>query len=303
MKRAIITGATGTVGTALIEELTQHQVEVLVLCRKNSRRLHQLPDNPYVKKVFCALDQLADLKNEDGQPYDVFFHMGWEGTIGPERDDMYLQNRNVKYALDAVETAKRFGCRRFVGVGSQAEYGHAEGLLKPDTPVHPEMGYGIGKLTAGLMTREHAHQLGMEHVWVRLLSIYGPNDGPRSLIMSTIHKIQSGEVPRLTKGEQWWDYLYSRDASKALELLGEKGVDGKTYVLGNGTVRQLKEYVTAIRDVICPGAQLDFGAIPYYDHQVMYLQADISEIVKDTGWHPETEFSDGIRKILASEAK
>ena len=49
MKRAIITGATGTVGTALIEELTQHQVEVLVLCRKNSRRLHQLPDNPYVK--------------------------------------------------------------------------------------------------------------------------------------------------------------------------------------------------------------------------------------------------------------
>ena len=53
MKRAIITGATGTVGTALIEELTQHQVEVLVLCRKNSRRLHQLPDNPYVKGMIC----------------------------------------------------------------------------------------------------------------------------------------------------------------------------------------------------------------------------------------------------------
>ena len=282
MKRAIITGATGTVGTALIEELTQNQVEVLVLCRKESRRLHQLPDNPFVRKVFCALDQLADLNHDDGQPYDVFFHMGWEGTIGPERDDMYLQNRNVKYALDAVETAKRFGCRRFVGVGSQAEYGHAEGLLRPDTPVHPEMGYGIGKLTAGLMTREHAHQLGLEHIWVRLLSIYGPNDGPQSLIMSTIQKIQAGEVPQLTKGEQWWDYLYSRDASRALKLLGEKGVDGKTYVLGNGKVRQLKDYVTDIRDVIRPDAQLDFGAIPYYDHQVMYLQADITEVVNDT---------------------
>ncbi|MBQ6564362.1 MAG: NAD(P)-dependent oxidoreductase [Clostridia bacterium] len=298
MRRAIITGATGTVGTALIEELTRHQIEVMVLCRKESRRLHQLPENPYVKKVFCALDQLSQLNNDQGLSYDVFFHMGWEGTIGPERDDMYLQNRNVKYALDAVETAKRFGCRHFVGVGSQAEYGFTEGILRPDTPVHPEMGYGIGKLTAGLMTREHAHQLGMEHIWVRLLSIYGPNDGPQSLIMSTIHKIQSGETPRLTKGEQWWDYLYSGDAAKALMLLSEKGHDGKTYVLGNGKVRQLKEYVNDIREVIRPDASLEFGAIPYYDHQVMYLQADISDVVADTGWYPETEFKDGIRKII-----
>lgn len=299
MKRAIITGATGTVGTALIEELTRHQVEIMVLCRKNSRRLHQIPVHPNVRVVYCPLDELASLANSTGETYDVFFHMGWEGTIGPERDDMYLQNRNVRYALDAVEAAKRFGCTRFIGVGSQAEYGHVEGILKPDTPVHPEMGYGIGKLTAGLMTRQHAHQLGMEHVWVRLLSIYGPNDGPQSLIMSTIRKIQAGEVPQLTKGEQWWDYLFSGDAAKALMLLGEKGRDGKTYILGSGKVRQLKEYVMDIRDVICPDARLDFGAIPYYDHQVMYLQADISEMIKDTGWRPETEFRDGIRQILA----
>ena len=299
MKRAIITGATGTVGTALIEKLTRHQVEIMVLCRKNSRRLHQIPVHPNVRVVYCPLDELASLANSTGETYDVFFHMGWEGTIGPERDDMYLQNRNVRYALDAVEAAKRFGCTRFIGVGSQAEYGHVEGILKPDTPVHPEMGYGIGKLTAGLMTRQHAHQLGMEHVWVRLLSIYGPNDGPQSLIMSTIHKIQAGEVPQLTKGEQWWDYLFSGDAAKALMLLGEKGRDGKTYILGSGKVRQLKEYVMDIRDVICPDARLDFGAIPYYDHQVMYLQADISEMIKETGWRPETEFRDGIRQILA----
>ncbi len=299
MKRAIITGATGTVGTALIEELTRHQVEIMVLCRKNSRRLHQIPVHPNVRVVYCPLDELASLANPTGETYDVFFHMGWEGTIGPERDDMYLQNRNVRYALDAVEAAKRFGCTRFIGVGSQAEYGHVEGILKPDTPVHPEMGYGIGKLTAGLMTRQHAHQLGMEHVWVRLLSIYGPNDGPQSLIMSTIHKIQAGEVPQLTKGEQWWDYLFSGDAAKALMLLGEKGRDGKTYILGSGKVRQLKEYVMDIRDVIRPDARLDFGAIPYYDHQVMYLQADISEMIEDTGWRPETEFRDGIRQILA----
>ena len=80
---------------------------------------------------------------------------------------MHLQNKNVEYALDAVEAAKRFGCHTFIGAGSQAEYGRVEGLLKPDTPTFPEMGYGIAKLCAGHMTRKHAYQLGMNHIWVR----------------------------------------------------------------------------------------------------------------------------------------
>ncbi len=298
MKRAIITGATGAVGTALVKELITNNIETLVLCREGSRRNHQIPDHPLVTRKHCSLDQLASIENDTGNNYDVFYHFAWMGTTGAERNDMYLQNQNVRFALDAVGVAKRFGCKKFIGAGSQAEYGRVEGMLKPDTPAFPEMGYGIAKLCAGQMTREYAHQLGMQHIWVRILSVYGPNDGAQSMVMSTIHKLQNSEVPQFTKGEQLWDYLYSGDAGRAFRLIGQKGVDGKTYVLGSGQAQPLAEYIKVIRDIVNSNGQIELGAIPYTPKQVMCLQADISELNRDTGFVPEMDFAAGIKEIL-----
>ncbi|MBQ0100941.1 MAG: NAD(P)-dependent oxidoreductase, partial [Lachnospiraceae bacterium] len=104
--------------------------------------------------------------------------------------------------------------------------------------------------------------------------------------------------PEFTRGEQMWDYLYSMDAGRALYLLGEKGVDGKTYVLGSGSARPLREYMEVIRDICAPGAALGIGALPYGRNQIMYLKADISEVRKDTGWMPEVTFEEGIRNLV-----
>lgn len=298
MQRAILTGATGAVGVALIKELVSHNVEILVFCREGSKRNEQIPEHKLVTKRYCSLSELTNVQNDTGKTYDVFYHFAWEGTTGTARNDMYLQNQNVKYALDAVAAAKRFGCHTFIGAGSQAEYGRVEGILKPDTPTFPEMGYGIGKLCAGQMTREYAHQLGIKHIWTRILSIYGPNDGAQSMVMSTINKLKNGEVPQFTKGEQMWDYLYSGDAAEAFRLLGERGADGKIYVLGSGKVRPLAEYIKEIRDIVKPNAEIALGALPYREKQVMHLQADITELQKDVGFYPQTEFSKGIRRLI-----
>lgn len=301
MKRAILTGATGAVGSALIKELIKNNIEVLVLCRENSVRNCNIPIHSLVTKEYCDLSELNAITNKTGKDWDVFFHFAWLGTTGIARNDMYLQNQNVRYALDAVAVAKRFGCQTFIGAGSQAEYGRVEGLLTPETPAFPEMGYGIGKLCAGQMTREYAHQLGMKHIWARILSVYGPNDGAQSMVMSTINKLEKGEAPQFTKGEQMWDYLYSGDAAEAFRLLGEKGHDGKVYVLGSGIARPLAEYIKEIRDAVNPNAEIALGAIPYGEKQVMHLQADISELKKDTGWNPKTSFKSGIKIIVEEE--
>lgn len=298
MKRAVITGATGAVGTALIQELVNNEVEVLVFCHKGSRRISQLPQSQLVSIKYCDLNELSQIKNDTGKTYDVFYHFAWQGTTGAARNDMYLQNQNVNYALDAVKAAAEFGCHTFIGAGSQAEYGRVEGILKADTPTFPENGYGIGKLCAGFMTREHAHQLGMKHIWVRILSIYGSNDGAQSLVMSVINTFKNGGIPQCTKGEQMWDYLYNGDAARAFRLLGNNGIDGKVYVLGSGKARPLAEYIQDIRDVVAPGAQIAFGAIPYGPKQVMHLQADVSEIMRDTGWEPEMEYKKGIQIVI-----
>ena len=300
MKRAIITGATGAIGTALIRNLLSNGIEVLVFCREGSKRNVRIPEHELVTRKYCALNELANVQNDTGKSYDVFYHFAWEGTTGPARNDMYLQNQNVRYALDAVATAKRFGCHTFVGAGSQAEYGRVEGLLKSDTPTFPEIGYGIGKLCAGQMTREYAHQLGIKHVWTRILSVYGPNDGAQSMVMSTINKLRNGEVPEFTKGEQLWDYLYSGDAANAFRLLGEKGQDGKVYVLGSGHAEPLANYIKKIRDTVQPEADIALGAIPYSEKQVMHLEADILPLQKDLGWTPQMDFGEGIHRTWDS---
>lgn len=298
MTRVIITGATGAIGFALIRELISSGVEVLVLTRKESKRNESIMKHPLLSVKYCSLEELQEIQNDTGKTYDIFYHFAWAGTAGPGRNDMYLQNQNVKYALDAVGAAHRFGCRMFIGAGSQAEYGRVEGRLKPDTPTFPEMGYGYAKLCAGQMTREYSHRLGMQHIWVRILSIYGPNDGPQSMVMSTINKLREREIPELTKGEQLWDYLYSKDAARALRLLSEKGRDGKVYVLGNGSARPLSEYIKIIRDIVAPKQDIALGAIPYGENQIMYLCADIEELKRDTGFEPQYSFNDGIAETV-----
>ncbi|MBO5898712.1 MAG: NAD(P)-dependent oxidoreductase, partial [Clostridia bacterium] len=297
--RAIITGATGVVGNALIQELIQNGDEVLVLAQKGSKRNETIPNSPLVSVRFCDLSELATLQNTDSRPFDVFYHLAWDGTVGQARDDMYRQNRNVTYALDAVHTAHRFGCQCFVGAGSQAEYGRVEGILTPDTPTRPEMGYGIGKLCAGLMTRKECHALGMRHIWARILSVYGPYDGMQSVVMSTIESLRRGESPKLTRGEQMWDFLFSYDAARALVLLAERGIDGKTYVLGSGHARPLSEYMAEIRDVVAPSVPLSLGALPYGSGQIMHLEADISALREDLGWEPAHTFRQGIEILMA----
>lgn len=298
MRTAVITGPTGAVGMALIEKLINERVRVVAVCRPESKRILRIPENENVRIVECSLEEIDKLPDLIRDGADIFYHFAWAGTFGDARNDLNLQNNNVKYALDAVKAAKRIGCTKFVGAGSQAEYGRVEGVLKPDTLAFPENGYGIAKLCAGQMTRIMCGQLGMEHVWVRILSIYGPYDGENTMIMSVIRKILSGEKPSLTKGEQMWDYLYAKDVANAFYLVGEKGKNDAVYCVGSGKARHLKEYVECIRDSIDTDAELGIGDIPYGEKQVMYLCADIKKLTDDTGFVPEYDFDEGIRETI-----
>jgi len=303
MLRAVITGATGAIGTALIKKLLEENAEILVIARKNSQRNNCIPQHPKLQVIECDLDEIHQLENKTGKSWDVFYHFAWAGTMGAGRNDSAVQEQNVQFSLDALALAQRLHCKTFIGAGSQAEYGVVQGVITSKTVTNPVNEYGKAKLKAGRMIHEKAQQLGIKSIWVRILSIYGPNDNPNTMIMSTIKKLQSGELAQFTKAEQLWDYLFSYDIATALFLLSEKGVAGKTYVLANGHSRPLKEYIIELKNLINPNAKLEFGVIPYVNNQVINLVADISELVTDTGWKPQYSFADGIRIILNDLAK
>ena len=299
MKKAVVTGPTGVIGTALMKKLVLSGIEVYAVCRPNSKRIDTIMDHPLIHIVKCNLEELNYLASKIGESCDVFFHLAWEGTLDPRnRFDMYLQNKNVKYSLDAVEAAKSLGCSVFIGAGSQAEYGVRSGVMRPDTFPEPISGYGMAKLCAGQMTRYMCAQYGIRHVWPRILSIYGIGDGMQTFISSATMKMLLGERFAMTAGEQIWDYLYSEDAADALIAMAEKGKNGAVYVLGSGRTMKLKEYVTVIRDLIDPNLKIGFGDIPYNKDQVMHMEADISSLTEDTGWTPSTDFREGIQVLI-----
>ena len=112
---------------------------------------------------------------------------------------------------------------------------------------------------------------------------------------STIDKLLKKEHAAFTKGEQIWDFLYCDDAAEAFYLIGEKTEESKIYPLGSGERRTLSEYITALGRVVDPAAALGIGELPYPPGQAMFLQADISELQKDTGFAPVVGFEKGVR--------
>lgn len=298
MKRVIITGPTGAIGMALIQKCIETDVEVTAVCHRGSGRISHIPVSDKVKVVECNLDEIRNLPDILDGRFDVFFHFAWACTAGEGRNDVDAQTQNIRYAMDAVEVAGRLGCECFIGAGSQAEYGRFEGKLNDKVPPFPDNGYGIAKLCAGQLSRIRCSQLGIRHIWFRILSVYGKYDGEQTMIMSSIRSMLNGESPEYTPAGQIWDYLYSEDAAEALYLAAEKGRDGAVYCLGSGQARPLKEYIEIMRDEIDSGLTLKIGARPYADKQVMYLCADISDLQEDTGFMPQVGFREGVRKTI-----
>lgn len=308
--KIVITGPTGAIGHAIIEECIALNHEVLAVCRRNSARIGTIPVSPPVRIVEADLSDYAKglegnspskLKEVYGA-FDVFIHLAWNGTVGSDRNDTELQKKNVMYSLDAVKLAYALGCKRFIFAGSQAEYGRVEGKLTAATPTDPENEYGKGKLLAGGATKVLAEQLGMEHIRTRVLSVYGPFDGEKSMIISSLRKLLSGEKASFTKGEQEWDYLFAKDAGKAFLALAEKGISGKTYVIGSGEAKKLADDITVmaskVKEMTGTDPEIGLGDIPYGEKQVMNLCADITDLTADTGWVPETGFEEGIKKTI-----
>lgn len=294
-KTAVVTGPTGAIGHALCARLLREGITVYAVCRPGSRRAEALPEG--VTRVNCDLSALPALP-ERIPAADAWFHLAWTDTVGPGRNDMDAQIKNIQHSLDACRAAAVLGCRVFLGAGSQAEYGRVDHALTPDTPCFPETGYGMAKLCAGQMSRVECEKLGIDHIWPRILSVYGPYDGENSMIMSTIRALLAGKEPALTAGEQRWDYLYADDAAEALFLLALHGNTGAVYPLGSGTARPLRESVEQLRDAIDPALPLGFGELPYGPNQVMHLEADRSALTADTGFVPGTPFADGIKMTI-----
>lgn len=297
IKRVIISGATSSIGIALCEECVTNGIGVVAIIRPESNKCSLIPKSNLIEIVeseFSGYDSI----NSEGIHADVFFHLAWASTDGAAaRDNTYAQADNIQATLKAVELAKRCNCKVFVGAGSQAEYGRTDEVLTGDTACNPETAYGMTKLCAGMLSRLMCRQKGLDHVWTRILSAYGPNCSKRTVISYAVDTLLRGEKPILSDGRQVWDFIYISDVARALLACARSGVSGKTYVIGYGKSKLLREFLEEARDILSPGQDMGFGERPYNADAVMHLECDISELTADTGFFPTVDFEEGIRRL------
>ncbi len=301
MKRIVITGATSMIGSAIIRRALAQPLEVIyAVVRPNSNNLSHLPKDERIRIVECSVEHVSSLPELISEPCDTFYHIAWGLTGAKRNQDISGQAVNINYTVDAVKAAKALGCRRFIGAGSQAEYGHAPtSLISPATPTNPVQAYGIAKYAAGKLAEAEARLLGLNFFWVRIFSVYGPYDKPSTMISASLRKMRKAEHTSFTKGTQIWDYLYADDAGEAFVQIAKKAAGIKTYCLGSGNGMPLKDYITTMRDVVNPSLSIGLGEVPYANGVPLSICADISSLTEDTGWTPTTSFADGIRAMLS----
>ncbi len=297
--RCLVTGASGHIGAFLTKALLKRGCEVAVLVRPQSNlwRIDDVRDQ--VTLVYGALGNLAGTPETlNAWKPEAVFHCAWEGVTGAYRNDPAQITRNVVGSLELFEVAQAAGMRAWVGIGSQAEYGVVDGVLREDLVPQPVTSYGLAKLCLGMMTEKLCAMMDIRFIWLRLLATYGPMDAPQHMIPSLIGRLLAGEEPALTLGGQRWDYLYVTDAADAIcRLVLETPASG-VFNLGSGQAPAVRELAEAMRNRINPALSLNFGTVAYPPDQVMHLQADVSKLQAATGWSPQVTLDEGLRLTI-----
>lgn len=300
MSNVIVTGANSFVGKALVRELLDQGMDVYAVVGEASDT-SGLEDLEGSQRLYrCNMDRYSGLS--DILPlvsYDACVHLAWAGSTGQARADWQLQLDNASYACDLVGAlaAMEVGC--FIGVGTLAEldvmsYTPVDGATPNAVSI-----YGAAKIAAQLTTKAVCADLGVGHIWCRLVNVYGPGNYTGNFIGMAARRFLEGERASFTEGLQAYDFVYVEDVARALVCVINKGHLGCTYLVGSGDPKPLREYIMMIRDAAAPDAEIFFGEVPFNGNSLDDASYGIAKLVEHTGYVPRMSFDEGISKTLA----
>lgn len=288
--RVAVLGVTGFLGAWTARSLIHAGHEVIGVARPGSSRW-RIDAVRALEMRTAEILAWPDLI-EEARP-DVVVSLDWEGVSARDRGVNDMQQRNLTRLRASIRASIRAGARRFVGVGSQAEYGPTPGVIDETTSPRPVTEYGKAKLEACRESAQLTLDAGIEWAWPRVFSSYGPLDRDATVLATIADQTDRGERVELSSGLQPWSYLSAADTARALTLIA-------TSESPAGVINVAHPVAPPLRDSLIDFASaLGGNAVELLDFRMEYsdatqpLIADVSRLTA-LGWRPENSTSSAL---------
>lgn len=270
-----LTGATGFLGshTAEVLLLNGHKLLLAKRAKSDTRRCGGFADQ--IAWVDTDTEGWADVAISFAP--EVIINCAWDGVGVDGRAEWARQVRNIEYQQHLLNVALACGCKKVVGLGSQAEYGQFNGVVSEDDAVNPTSAYGATKLAAQIVLKTFCEQNDIKWYWFRLFSAFGEREDSSWLIPSVIRNMMTKQSMDMTGCEQKYSYLYVKDVSKVIAQSCVVDAPSGVYNVSSTQARPLKDLLEAIRQIVNPSFRLNFGALAHRVGQSMHNQGDMTK--------------------------
>ena len=306
MKRALIIGAAGFVGSYLIDHLLEEG--------RWSISATKMMNETICKNNIDLYDlNIMDSESVDGllqrvRP-DYIFHLAAQSSVALSWKNPGLTiDINIRGSVNVLDTIRKLDYKpRILLIGSGEEYGHIkqdELPIKEDNKVRPGNIYAATKAAQNMLGKIYADAYGLDIICVRAFNHIGPNQLPVFVVSDfckQIVEIEKGlkePIVRVGNLSAKRDFTDVRDVVKAYSLLIEKGFGGETYNVGSGHAVSIEEILNIIISMCKTNIVVVTDEEKLRPVDVPIIEADISKIKKDTGWEPKTKLQKTIADTL-----
>jgi nucleoside-diphosphate-sugar epimerase len=301
MKRIVITGSTGFVGSNLTRRLIRdgHEIHLLVRRGYQSWRIEGLPPKVYIHET-----DLTDKDELEGAIGEIkpewIFHLAVYGAYTWQKDLHQMVQTNVVGTMNLLDSCLKTGFESFVNTGTSSEYGYKDHPPKETECLEPNSCYAVTKASATMYCRYIAQSRGIRVSTLRLYSAYGPFEEPGRLIPTLAVKGLAGELPPLVNPEVGHDFVYIDDVVDAYLLAAGNNDQefGAVYNVGTGKQISIGEIVASVQKILKINAKPVWGSMPDREWDTNIWVADSRKIQTELGWRPRYTFEQGFKQMI-----
>ena len=293
MKKVIVRGANGFIGSSLIKKLVANNVEVVAVDITFAG--DRLPATDLITKVESGVDATLAEKIPAGE-YDAFYHLAWRGVNGAEKADPTVQLDNIQMAVDCANVCKQIGVKKLLCAGTVAE--NVTFSLPNLEKTSGGMMYGVAKHACRLILEDYCKNIGLQFVWMQFSNIYGVGNKTGNLVSYTLGELLAGKEATFGPALQPYDFIYVDDLIDAVYRLGANETKKAFYYIGSGSPRILKDYLLRIGELAGCADKVGIGIRP--DDGIKYSMDMFcnNDLVESVGEYVSTSFDDGILRTI-----